>query len=428
MGADTSGGSATSHRRMLFFMICVVYFFVYFHRMSTSVIVPDLLAAFKTNAAALGVMSSMYFYLYALEQPLVGFLTDRLGPLRVIGIWSLVAAVGCVLFGLAPSIGWASLGRGMIGIGVGGVYVPALKAIAQWFEEKQFTGLLGTLMSIGNLGGVVATTPLAWAAVTWGWRPTFFVIGALTLGLAAMALAGHRLTRPEGQAGTKAVPEAVIREKSTSRPGIGNLLTSGHFWAAGLLFFIVYGTLVTFQGLWATPFLMSSLSVDRMVASRLNMLISIGMIVGAPLFGWLTARFGMDKLRLLTVSLILTCLAWAALIFGYRMLGSAGLGAVQFLMGLAVGGFVTLLWGIIRETTPPEVFGLTSGLLNPSPLLGVAAFQVATGAILDKTGKIGLNDSVAGYKRAFLLCLAFNLVCFAFIFYLGRMRRKKRRS
>ena len=109
------------HRWMVFSVICLVYFLVYFHRVSTSVIVPDLLEAFHTNATALGFMSSMYFYLYAFEQPIVGYLSDRIGPRRVIGYWSIAAAAGCFLFGMAPSIGWASVGRALIGLGVGGV-------------------------------------------------------------------------------------------------------------------------------------------------------------------------------------------------------------------------------------------------------------------------------------------------------------------
>ena len=99
------------HRWAIFGVIAGVYFLVYFHRVSTSVIAPDLLAAFQTNATALGFMSSMYFYIYALEQPLVGYLSDRLGPRRVVGLWSLSAALGCLIFGFAPSIGWAALGR-----------------------------------------------------------------------------------------------------------------------------------------------------------------------------------------------------------------------------------------------------------------------------------------------------------------------------
>ena len=131
------------HRWWVFFVICVVYFFVYFHRVSTSVIVSDLLEALHTNATALGFMSSMYFYLYAFEQPLVGYLSDRLGPRRVIGYWSMAAAAGCLLFGMAPNIGWASVGRALIGLGVGGVYVPAVKAISLWFGKKEFATMIG---------------------------------------------------------------------------------------------------------------------------------------------------------------------------------------------------------------------------------------------------------------------------------------------
>jgi sugar phosphate permease len=146
-------------------VIATVYFFAYFHRVSTSVIAPDLLEAFQAHATSLGIMSSMYFYAYAFEQPLVGYLSDAIGARRVVGLWSLAAALGCVIFGLAPNVGWAAVGRGLIGLGVGGVYVPALQAFSQWFREKEFATMTGFLLAAGNLGAIVATTPLrGWPA------------------------------------------------------------------------------------------------------------------------------------------------------------------------------------------------------------------------------------------------------------------------
>ena len=114
-----NNSAADPHRWVVFGAFAAVYFFVLFHRVSTSVVAPDLIVSFQTSATALGLMSSMYFYAYALEQPLVGYLADRLGPRKVVGFWSLVAALGCILFGLAPSITWAAIGRGLIGFGVG---------------------------------------------------------------------------------------------------------------------------------------------------------------------------------------------------------------------------------------------------------------------------------------------------------------------
>jgi MFS family permease len=409
------------HRWMVFSVCCVVYFFVYFHRVSTSVIASDLLQEFHSSATALGFMSSMYFYLYAFEQPLVGHLSDRLGPRRVIGYWSLVAAAGCFLFGMAPNIGWASMGRALIGLGVGGVYVPAVKAISLWFEKTEFTTMIGILMSMGNLGAVIATTPLAWSAASWGWRPTFFLIGGITVGLAVVALL---LTRDYA---TPARPIQVNLSPASggipgSRAKALQVLASRRFWLVALIFFGIYGTLVTMQGLWATPFLMTVLGIERILASKLNMLIPVGVIIGAPIFGWLIDRLSLHRGNTLTAILAVYTVTWAVIILFSAQLGIVGLSLVLLVMGIATGGFITTLWGIVQEITPAEILGLTSGMLNPAPFLGVAAFQVLTGAVLDRAGLVGGLYPLWGFRSAFLLCLFANLICLVLSFGLRRSK------
>lgn len=246
--------SRDPHRWVVFGVISSVYFLVFFHRVSTSVIAPDLLATFNTNATALGFMSSMYFYLYALEQPLVGHLSDVLGPRKVVGFWSLVATLGCVLFGLAPTIGWATIGRGLIGFGVGGVYVPAMKSFAQWFREKEFATMTGLFLASGNLGAIVATTPLAWVSNVWGWRSSFLIIGGITL---MLALATFVFVRDHDTVIEPLSKEAPIpnSQSVTSWGSVLRVLSSLRFWVLAALFFGFFGTYFTFQGLWATPFI-----------------------------------------------------------------------------------------------------------------------------------------------------------------------------
>ncbi len=408
------------HRWMVFSVICLVYFFVYFHRVSTSVIVTDLLDAFHTNATALGFMSSMYFYLYAFEQPLVGYLSDRLGPRRVIGYWSMAAAAGCFLFGMAPSIGWASLGRALIGLGVGGVYVPAVKAISLWFRKKEFATMIGLLMSMGNFGAVIATTPLAWTISIWGWRKTFFLIGGITLGLAFVTLLFTRdYTHPSES--FQPNPSLTSGDPPGSIVKASQVLTSGRFWIIAIIFFGIYGTLVTLQGLWATPFLMTVLGIERIFASKLNMLIPIGVIVGAPFFGWLTDRFSLSRSNTLIAILVVYTLTWVGIIFLYRPLGVAGLSLTLLVMGITTGGFISTLWGIVQDVMPSEILGMISGMLNPAPFFGVAAFQVLTGAVLDRTARVGDLYPLVGFRNAFLICLFAIVICLVLSFYLSRL-------
>ena len=398
------------HRWVVFGVISSVYFLVFFHRVSTSVIAPDLLATFNTNATALGFMSSMYFYLYALEQPLVGHLTDALGPRKVVGFWSLAATLGCVLFGLAPTIGWATMGRGLIGFGVGGVYVPAMKSFAQWFREKEFATMTGFFLAAGNLGAIVATTPLAWMSNVWGWRSSFLIIGGITLmlALATLVFVRDHDTVIEPLRKEAPLPNSL---SVTSWGSVLSVLRSLRFWILAALFFAFFGTYYTFQGLWATPFIMSILKFDSLRASGLNMLIPVGFILSAPLSGLLSDRVFHSKVDVLLYLLALMAGIWAILALGSHSIATGGMIVLLLAMGGIAGGFATNLWALVRETTSGPILGLTSGLLNPFPLLGPAILQGWTGAIVNRMDRVNGIYPPAAYKNAFTVCLIFIISC-----------------
>jgi len=355
-------------------------------------------------------MSSMYFYVYAFEQPLVGYLSDRLGPRRVISLWTLMAAFGCLVFGLAPTIGWASVGRAIIGFGVGGVYVPALKAISQWFETREFSTMTGLFLGAGNLGALVATTPLVWMAVAYGWRTSFYLIAAITV---ILALAAFFMTRDHTRASSLAAVAGPSESPSPRKasPSMVSVLTSFRFWVYGCLFFGIAGTLLTLQGLWATPYLMSRFGIELAHASKINMLIPLGFIAGSPLWGWLGSRIFRNKMTLLICLLIIAITMWAGLVISRFPGGITGVMIIMFVIGGVSGGLFTILWTLVRESTPGSVLGATMGLLNPFPMLGIAVFQVWTGAILDRVGRVNGIYPPEAYHNAFSLCLAVTVGC-----------------
>jgi sugar phosphate permease len=413
-----------SHRWIVFLIISAVYFFVYFHRVSTSVLASDILKAFDVNATALGFMSSMYFYLYAFEQPFVGYFTDRFGARLVIAYCTLAAAAGCFMFALAPGIGWASAGRALIGIGVGGVYVPAVKAFSQWFKRNEFATMIGLLMAVGNFGAIVATTPLAWAANNWGWRISFHIIGLISF---ALAFGAYFLIKDFSDPGAIVEDEQIAEqdEKGSKNISFFRALTSFQFWIIAVIFFGVYGIVMTFQGLWATPYLMAVLETDRIAASKLNMLISIGFIAGAPLFGRFSDRLFKSKVHVIISLLAVLTLSWAGILFGMK-LGMFVVISTLLLMGIAIGGFISMLWAHIKESIPSRILGSVSGLLNPAPFLGVAVFQVLTGSLLDR-GRLADGTYLPGaYKSSFMFCFLVSCVCFILSFFLKNQILKKK--
>ena len=256
----------------------------------------------------------------------------------------------------------------------------------------------------------MATTPLAWVSNVWDWRSSFLIIGGVTLvlALATLVFVLDHDTVIEPLSKEAPIPNS---QSVTSWGSVLRVLSSLRFWVLAALFFGFFGTYFTFQGLWATPFIMSILNLDALRASGLNMLIPVGFILGAPLSGRLADRILHSKVDILLCLLALMTGIWAILALGFHSIATGGMIVLLLAMGGIAGGFATNLWALVRETTSGPILGLTSGLLNPFPLLGPAILQGWTGAIMNRMDRVNGIYPPAAYKNAFTVCLIFIISC-----------------
>ncbi|MBK6401007.1 MAG: MFS transporter [Rhodocyclaceae bacterium] len=104
----------------------LVYLVAFFQRVAPAVMTEQLMAEFAIGGAALGNLSAFYFYAYVAAQIPTGLLADRWGPRRLLASGTAIAALGGVLFALAPTFALAAAGRLLVGISVGVGFVSML--------------------------------------------------------------------------------------------------------------------------------------------------------------------------------------------------------------------------------------------------------------------------------------------------------------
>lgn len=75
-----------------------------------------------------------------------------------------LATIGGIIFTLAPIWPILLTGRVLIGAGFGAMLIGSMVVISRWFPPDRFSTLTAMVMSIGLLGNLAATTPLAWAS------------------------------------------------------------------------------------------------------------------------------------------------------------------------------------------------------------------------------------------------------------------------
>lgn len=380
----TTHATATA-RRLALVAVIAAYVLSFFHRFAPAGIAQELAAAFHTNAASLGILAATYFYVYTVMQLPTGILADTLGPKRVIVAGGFVAAAGSLLFALAPTLTWAIAGRTLTGLGVSVTFIAMLKLFALWYDERRFASLVGLSLFVGNLGSMLAGTPLAWVAQITGWRGVFLFTALLSL---AVALLCWRLIEKEPEHQRRAIERGVVLQ------GLLAIMRNRATWPAVVANFGIAGSFFSFAGLWATPYLMSVHGTEKLVASHHLSGYFLAFAVGCLVVGTLSDRIARRKVVLVAAA---TCLmaCWAALLFLPRQPASVTL-PLFLVMGFANSAFV-LTWACAKEVNPPHLSGMSTALTNMGGFLGGALLQPLAGAILDRLGGMTMVDGVRLY-------------------------------
>ena len=282
-------------RTILFILFTSAYVLSQFYRSTNAVIAPDLAKELSLNAAELGLMTSLFFAAFAAAQIPVGVGLDRWGPRWVTSSLMSIGVVGSLVFAVAHSFGMLSLGRVLLGLGMAGILMGAVKAFSQWYPANRFATMTGLLTGIGLLGALLSATPLVWLNSEIGWRAVF-VIGAVLTGVVALGIALWTRNTPPG---------VKWEDKRQSRSDLPAILTSNRFWRIALFTGFIGGMVGAFRGLWAGPYLFDVLHSGKIETGNFLLLMGIGSIAGSVTAGWLTDRLGIARVG---VSLAILCL------------------------------------------------------------------------------------------------------------------------
>lgn len=376
-------------RWMALAIVALAYILSFFQRFAPAGIAQDLAAAFQTSAASLGVLAATYFYIYTLMQIPTGILADTLGPRRILALGGIIGGLGSLLFGFAPTLDLALVGRTLVGLGVSVTFIAMLKLVAVWFEENRFATIVGICMLVGNLGSVLAGAPLSAMAQATGWRGVFIGVGVISLALGALCwLIVRDAPTATGEAVRPRFDRTVVL--SSLLAVIRNRAT----WPAALVNTGMSGSFFTFAGLWATPYLMQVHGMERSTAANHLSLWFGGFAVGCLFIGGLSDRLGRRKPVMIAVSHVYVAI-WLLLLSCVTM--PLSLSYLLFaLLGLSTAGF-SLTWACAKEVNPPLLSGMSTSVANMGGFLCAAIMQPVVGWLMD----LGWQGEMVGGARVY---------------------------
>jgi predicted MFS family arabinose efflux permease len=394
---ETSADHITNSRRgwAVFWIGCLGFVLSMFYRVSTTVISPELSKDLNLTTSQLALLSSAFFYGFALCQIPLGLALDRFGPRMVITIFNAFAVAGALFFALAQDITQIFWARILMGVGVSCNLMGNLTLIAAWFPVNRFATMNGLFAGIGVLGNLLAATPLAFLAHTLGWRKSFLLFAGFNA-LQVLCFFLIVRDRPRGQQGSN-LP------LSNPFKGLKQVLKLPYYWIISVGTFFRYGCLMALQGLWAGPYLMNGLGVDILTTGNALLFMGLGYMVGLPLFGRISDHLVLSRKKVILPSLWVMALLILSLAFLPKGIKVFWIYLWFLAMGLASAPG-QIMYSHIKELVPSQVMATSMTGVNFFTMLGAAFLMQVMGLVVE-AGPQGLNQPEA-FRPAWYICVA----------------------
>ncbi len=389
-----------TRRWLIFFIISAMFFLSQFYRVSVAVISPNLIQEMGLGALELSTISAAFFYAFALMQIPVGIFLDSIGPRISMITLTLVAVIGAVLFSHGESAGWLTLGRALLGIGMACNFMGTLKLITIWFDAKQFATLSAFVVSIGTLGNIAAATPLVLMVQAIGWRKSFLVLAVITL-LLVLLFSIIVKDQPDQAVSSRETPDNHPSVKETLAQA-KELFRQRDFWIISVATFCRYGIFAAVQALWAGPFLMTVIGLTPVAAGNILFLMSIGLIVGCPLWGHLSDNYFNSRKTIIIAGIWGMVIILALLAVLAKGAGAFIFAILFFFFGL-FSGAGQVMYAHIKEQVPHKNAGMAMTGINFFTMAGVAIFLQGLGSIM-KMLYPETSLGVEAFRDAFIFC------------------------
>ncbi len=148
-------------------------------RQVLSIAIIEIEETFHLTDVEYGWVNTSFLVGYALMFTLGGWLIDRyggkVGLAASVGVWSVANILHGVMNGFHQMVAF----RFLLGVGEGGCFPGAAKAVNEWFDKKERAFANGIAIGGSAIGAVIAPPLTIWISGTYGWQWSFVIPGLI---------------------------------------------------------------------------------------------------------------------------------------------------------------------------------------------------------------------------------------------------------
>src|SRR5829696_1733862 len=348
-----------------------------------------------------------YAVMYAGGGKLIDVLGTRAGFLAIMLFWSLA----CASHGLATSIGMLAVSRLLLGIGEGGGFPAATRAVAEWFPVHERSTAMGIINAGTAIGGVAAPPLIALVVAAADWRTVFYLTGVFGVAWSIWWWSAYYSPdrHPKLGAGERQLLAPVIAagRAAETAPRWRTLLHVRQTWGLVSAKFLSDAAWY-FYLFWLPKYLYDARGFDIKAVGTFAWIppaaAGVGCLVGGWFSSWLLQRH-VELNRARKIALGASAVVMPLILLVHNV--SVGWAIALF----SIAYFGQQSWSTLVMILPTDIFprnavGAVAGLVGFGGAMGGVVFGQLVGYLLDHGH---------GWRLVFTLAGSFHVIAFAVI-------------
>ncbi len=405
------GKKTKAVRWMIAVLLSTAIAISYFDRQTVSIAIKAIQQDIPLSNEQFSWLQSAFLIAYACMYVGGGKLIDALGTRRGM-LWIMIWwSLACVSHGFATSFFMLAVSRFLLGLGEGGGFPAATKAVAEWFPAKERSTAMGIINAGTSIGAVIAPPAIALIVSAGSWPWIFYAAGAC--GLAWTVWWVFAYYPPEQHPSISVEERAYISAGSTQsisdEPAVR--------WTSLLAYRQTWGLIVAkflsdaawyFYLFWLPKYLYDVRGFDMKSVGYFAWIPYAAAGIGCLVGGW-SSSFLIKQGRSINYSRKLALGASAAVMPLIFFVTETPVSIAIVLFSLAFFGqqsWSTLIMILPTDIYPFKSVGSVAGLVGFGGAMGGMIFGLVVGRMLDHG---------AGYGPVFTMVSTFHVVAFLII-------------
>jgi len=263
-------------------MVFIATALSFLDRQVLSVSIIKIKEDFPISDTAYGFINTAFLVSYAVMFTLGGILIDRFGSRKglaySVGVWSLATA----MHSIANNVYHFGIYRFFLGLGEGGAFPGAIKAVVEWVPKNKQALANGIAIGGAALGAVIAPPLCVYLIAVTGWRGVFLISGLFGLLWVVVWL-----MLPKRKPRNKEVAPKNIKSWSETFKSVGKILKIKEVWVFILIRFLL-DPIFYFYMFWIPKYLNESRGVDLVKIGELFWIPFLALGISNMLGGFLS--------------------------------------------------------------------------------------------------------------------------------------------